>query len=226
MIRVEGLALRRGAFALEGIGFEVPEGEYAVLMGNTGSGKTSLVEAICGLIPIEAGRIELRGEDVTRSRPAERGAGYVPQDGALFPTLTVRDQLAFALRVRKWSRADSTRRIEELAELLGIGGLLDRKPAGLSGGERQRVALGRALSFRPGILLLDEPLSAIDEDTRVQMHDLLASVRRHEPLTALHVTHSSDEAARLATIHLRLSGGRVVCDDGPAKAAAARGGEI
>lgn len=198
MIAVQGLAVRAGAFAVDGVSFAVAAGEYAVLMGRTGCGKTTLLEAICGLKPVRAGHIRLLGRDVTILPPADRGVGYVPQDLALFPTLTVREHLGFALEVRRWGPAEAARRVDELTEMLGIGHLLDRRPPGLSGGEGQRVALGRALAFRPGVLLLDEPLSALDEDTRGGMYVLLRSVQRQTGVTALHVTHSRAEARALA----------------------------
>lgn len=198
MIAVEGLSVRAGAFAVEGVSFTVRAGEYAVLMGRTGCGKTTLLEAVCGLKPVRAGRVRLLGRDVTALPPADRGLGYVPQDLALFPTLTVREHLGFALEVRGWNPDDAARRVNELTGMLGIGHLLDRRPRGLSGGEAQRVALGRALAFRPGVLLLDEPLSALDEDTRGGMYGLLRSVQRQTGVTALHVTHSRAEARALA----------------------------
>jgi ABC-type sugar transport system ATPase subunit len=198
VIAVEGLSLRAGAFAVEGVSFAIATGEYAVLMGRTGCGKTTLLEAICGLKPVRGGRIRLLGRDVTDLPPADRGVGYVPQDLALFPTMTVRDHLGFALEVRRWEARAAASRIEELTELLGIGRLLDRRPPGLSGGEAQRVALGRALAFRPAVLLLDEPLSALDEDTRAGMYGMLRSVQRQTGVTTLHVTHSRAEARALA----------------------------
>src|SRR2546430_5367771 len=154
MIAVENLSVRVAAFSLERISFSIPAGEYAILMGRTGSGKTTILEAICGLRPVAAGCIRLLGEDVTRLKPAQRGIGYVPQDKALFMTMTVRDNLAFALRIRKWDSGLIEQRVRELSALLGLGNLLDRKPHGLSGGESQRVALGRALASGPKVLLL------------------------------------------------------------------------
>lgn len=209
MISLSHLSIRQGTFRLEDISLELGAGEYGVLMGKTGTGKTTLLEAICGLRPVASGSIRLLGRDVTRLRPAARGVGYVPQDGSLFSQLTVREHLAFALVVRRWTRADVERRVAELAELLGIGHLLDRKPKGLSGGEVQRVALGRALAMRPGVLLLDEPLSALDDDTRGEMHELLLSVRRQTRLTALHVTHNRSDAERLADRLFELRDGEV-----------------
>jgi ABC-type sugar transport system ATPase subunit len=209
MIAVENLALRAGAFALDGVSFRVETGQYAVLMGKTGCGKTTLLEAVAGLKPVRAGRVLLMGRDVTTLRAAERGVGYLPQDLALFPTMSVRDHLEFALDVRRWDRNAIAARVTELAALLGIGPLLDRRPEGLSGGEAQRVALGRALSFRPRVLLLDEPLSALDDETRQEMYALLRSVQRQTGVTALHVTHNLSEAKALADRLFVFKGGSI-----------------
>ncbi len=209
MIALSGVTIHQGAFSLCGVSFDVAAGQYAVLMGKTGSGKTTLLEAICGLRRIAQGRIFLMGREVTRLRPAARGVGYVPQDGGMFSRLTVREHLGFALAIRRWPRHAIQRRVDELAERLGLGHLLDRRPYGLSGGEVQRVALGRALAMRPGVLLLDEPLSALDEDTRAEMHDLLRAVQREHRVTVLHVTHNLSEACRLADLVLELRNGRV-----------------
>lgn len=209
MIVLSGIALRQGAFSLDDVSLEIPTGKYGVLMGRTGCGKSSLLEAVAGLRPIAAGRIELNGVDVTAFPPAGRGAGYVPQDGALFKTKTVFEQLAFALRIRRWSRHQIEERVSELAAELGIEPLLDRYPAGLSGGEAQRVALGRALAFHPRVLLLDEPLSSLDEETRDQMIDLLKRVHSQENVTVLHVTHGRAEATRLGDVVYTMDGGRV-----------------
>lgn len=215
MIQVKGLTLTLPGFALRDIGFAVPAGDYGILMGQTGSGKTTILEMICGLRRPNAGTITIADRDVTRAKPGERGIGYVPQDGALFPTMKIIDQLAFALELRKATPAQRRERIDELAELLGIRHLLHRKPRGLSGGERQRVSLGRALAHRPEVLLLDEPISALDEDTRGRMIQLLQRVQQHEQVTVLHITHSSGEAKQLGTHLLRLVDGRVVCQTPP-----------
>jgi molybdate/tungstate transport system ATP-binding protein len=209
MIAVESLTVRIGGFALEGISFALATGEYGILMGRTGSGKTTLLEALCGLKPIVGGTVRLLGQDVGRLRPGERGLGYVPQDLALFPTLSVRDHLAFALVARGWDRKRTEERVRELAKLLSLEALLRRKPAGLSGGEAQRVALGRALAAAPRVLLLDEPLSALDEETRAEMQSLLQRVQQETAVTTLHVTHSASEAKRLASRLFLLDQGRL-----------------
>ncbi len=198
MIRIEGLAVRAGGFCLGGISLEIPEGHYGILMGRTGSGKTMLAECLCGLRVIESGKIVLAGQDVTQVRPALRNIGYVPQDGALFSTMTVRRHLAFPLQIRGWQRADIGRRIDELSQLLALEHLLDRRPGSLSGGEKQRVALGRAIAFHPPILILDEPLSALDDSARRQMVTLLKKIQQQTGVTTLHITHARNEAERLA----------------------------
>jgi ABC-type sugar transport system ATPase subunit len=204
MIEVKGLTVRAGKHELRNISFGVPAGRYAILKGKTGQGKTTILESLCGLRKIESGTICVDGQDVTDASPGARGIGYVPQDGALFPNLNVREHLAFALRLRKQSKAIIKKRCLELASLLKIAHLLDRSVRNLSGGEAQRVALGRALSFHPKVLLLDEPLSALDEDTRSEMYDLLRMVQKTTGVTTLHVTHSREEAESLGDTHLLL----------------------
>jgi len=209
MIALHNVGIRLGSFRLAGVSLDIAAGQYAVLMGRTGCGKTSLLEAICGLRKIAAGRILCRDEDVTTWDPADRQMGYVPQDLALFPTFTVREHLAFALRIRRSAAAIIRERVEEMSQLLGIGPLLERQIHGLSGGERQRVALGRALSFHPSVLLLDEPLSALDEETRRDISALLKSLQARTGVTTLHVTHSREEARRLADRLFVLENGAV-----------------
>lgn len=207
MIRVEKLCVQVGDFNLKDISFEVPHGKYAVLMGKTGCGKTTILETICGLKKVVSGTVHLNGKLVTHAKPAEREIGYVPQDGVLFHTMTVRDNLAFALELRKWSKQKINDRVEELANLLGITHLLKRTPVGLSGGETQRVSLGRALAPKPAILCLDEPLSALDESTRAEMCTLLNDVQHMTRVTTLHITHNLSESDRLGDLKLQLADG-------------------
>ena len=151
----------------------------------------------------------LEGKVVTARPPAERNVGYVPQDLALFETMTVREHLEFAPKLRGFAPSRTQAIVEKLSGLLGIGDLLDRRPLGLSGGESQRVAIGRALSFEPPILLLDEPMSALDEETREEVYGLLETVRTSTGVTTLHITHSRAEALRLGTRHFLLQDGQV-----------------
>jgi ABC-type sugar transport system ATPase subunit len=209
MISLDRVSVRSGDFRLQEVSFDVPAGGYGVLMGKTGSGKTTILEAICGLRDLASGTIRLDGRDVTSLRPADRGIGYVPQDRALFQTMTVRDNLAFAPSVHGWARGEIDARVSELGQLLEIAPLLGRRPEGLSGGEAQRVALGRALAARPKILLLDEPLSALDDGTWLGLVDLLREVRKRTGVTVLHVTHRQQEASLLGDRLLRIADGRV-----------------
>ncbi len=209
MIDLQTVSIAAGSFLLSELSLRVERGEYAVLMGPSGQGKTTILEAICGLRKVTAGNILIDGNDVTRWPPADRQIGYVPQDLALFPTMTVRENLVFALQLRKASRQLIAQRTEELAHLLSISHLLGRGVKHLSGGEAQRVALGRALSFRPAVLLLDEPLSALDEARRHDMQKLLRSVQQNTGVTTLHVTHSADEAETLADRVLTLGNATV-----------------
>ncbi|MCA9072506.1 MAG: ABC transporter ATP-binding protein, partial [Planctomycetaceae bacterium] len=218
MIHVKDLTVSAGTFRLEHVSFKIPTGHYAILMGKTGSGKTTILESLCGLKSVEAGQIDLMGRNVTRLKPAERGIGFVPQEGALFPKMTVGRQLGFALAIRRWKRDAVADRVEELARLLDIEHLLDRRPTGLSGGERQRVALGRALAARPNVLCLDEPLSALDDTTRHTMCSLLKTISKQTGVTTLHITHNRSEAENLGDIFLQLEDGVVhtVNDEGVA----------
>ncbi len=218
MILLDEVDFRAGEFHLRGISFVVPRGSYAVLMGATGTGKSTLLRGIAGLLPaLGGGRVELAGRDVTDLPPGARGIGYVPQDGALFPHMSVARHLTFGPRFQGWDAPRRTERARELAAELGIDHLLQRRPRGLSGGERQRVALGRALAAQPPVLLLDEPLSAVDEAMRSDLCDLLAALPARTGATVLHVTHSPAEAERLADLRLELEAGEVrrVGDEGP-----------
>ncbi len=209
MIVGSDISIRIGTFVLKNVSFEIFTGNYAVLMGKSGSGKTTILEAVCGLHPIESGNILLMNRQVTRMSPAERGVGYVPQDRALFSRMTVKANISFAMIIRNFKTAEIEARVSEIADLLRITHLLDRMPQGLSGGEAQRIALGRALSHKPSILLLDEPLSALDEEIREDMCILLKSVQEYTGVTILHVTHSSEEAKRLADSIFVLTEGRI-----------------
>jgi molybdate/tungstate transport system ATP-binding protein len=212
MIRLENISWSAATFALCNVSFSVPSGKYAVLMGKTGSGKTSLLEILCGLRDADSGSIWIDERDVTNETPGARGIGYVPQDGALFPTMKVREQIGFGLRMKREPQPKINALVQMLAEETGIAHLLDRLPQGLSGGERQRVALARALVLRPSVLLLDEPLASVDEDTRDELIALLKRTQREHGFTVLHVTHSRREAEALREVRLRIEGGMVISD--------------
>lgn len=197
LLQVEDLDVAVGGFVLRGIDLELACGEYFVLLGPTGAGKTILLETIAGLYAPRGGRIVLEGRELTGLPPEERAIGLVYQDYALFPHLSLGENLAFGLRARRLGRSAILKRVEALAGLLGIGALLERHPSELSGGEAQRGALARALAVAPRLLLLDEPLSALDPQTRHSLQRELARVHRELGTTTLHVTHDFEEAVSL-----------------------------
>jgi molybdate/tungstate transport system ATP-binding protein len=205
MIRLEGLQVRVGNFDLQDISLEVADGGYALIIGPTGSGKTTLLEAIAGHAPLRAGRVTINGRDVTGLPPERRGLGFVYQQYHLFPHLSVRENMGYGVTRRNGSAA----RVEELAEMLAIGPLLDRAVRGLSGGEQQRVALARALAPRPSILLLDEPFAAVDPATRQVLRRELRMLHEREGITTLQVTHDFGDALRLGDLVAVLAEGRI-----------------
>lgn len=205
LVQIRGLSLRLGDFAVHEADLDIVDGDYFVLLGPTGAGKTVLLECVAGLYQPEEGDVYVNGERVNDIAPERRGLGYLPQDYALFPHLSVAQNIAFGMRLRKKSRTEIEAKVQELASLLGITHLLARDTTTLSGGERQRTALARALAIEPKVLLLDEPLSALDEQTR---EGLCVELRRvHEELgtTTLHVSHNFEEtlavADRIGIIH-------------------------
>ncbi len=198
MICVEGLSYSVGKFRLGPVDLAVPRGEYFVLLGPPGSGKSLFLECLAGLKRVEAGRVSINDRDVTGVTPRSRAVGYVPQDYALFPHLTVRRNIGFGLEAHGRGKSEARARTREMAEKLAISHLLDRTVRGLSGGEMQRVALARALVLEPEVLLLDEPVSALDESTR---HEVCFEIRRFQKLsgvTTIHVSHNLEEAFDLA----------------------------
>ena len=212
MLKVDKLTIDLGNFSIRNISFDIPRGKYAVLMGKSGSGKTTILESICGLRNIKSGSIFIDGNNVTKLRPGDRFIGFVPQDGVLFSTMTVFEQIAFGCTVRGHSKAASKVRALELSKDLDIEHLLDRNPQGLSGGEIQRVALARALASKPQLICMDEPLSSLDEDSRKTVCDLIKRIHRKENLTFLHITHSQAEADLMGEVKFKLSDGRVIAD--------------
>jgi molybdate/tungstate transport system ATP-binding protein len=198
MIRIENLNIRLLLFHLRDINLEVEENEFFMLMGPTGAGKTVLLEAIAGLIHADRGRIFIRGREVTALPSEKREVGIVYQDQALFPHLSVLENIRYGLRFHRIGREEGKQSLSKLTELLGINHLLSRLPVNLSGGEKQRVALARALVVQPHVLLLDEPLSAIDPVFREEIRNALKLVHQNSNTTFLMVTHDFGEALALA----------------------------
>jgi ABC-type Fe3+/spermidine/putrescine transport system ATPase subunit len=210
VIEVRELCITLGEFQLRDINFAVQEGEYSVILGPTGSGKTVLIECIVGLHKPSHGRVFLDGVDVTGLKPEERRVAYVPQDYCLFPHMTVRQNIEFGVRRRKWAEADIRQSVDRLVEMTHISGLLNRHPLTLSGGEKQRVALCRALAVKPRVLLLDEPLAAVDERTRELVCRELKTVQRELRTTTIHVSHNFEETLAVADKIGVFRSGRIV----------------
>ncbi len=210
MIKVSGLTVRLGDFSLCDVSLDVKAGEYFMIIGPTGSGKTVLLETIAGLNAASVGRIWIGGRDVSRLPPEKRGLGVAFQDQVLFPHLSVWENVAFGLKSTGHRRRDLNSRVEEAARLMNIDQFFHRVPGSLSGGERQRVALARALVTRPTALLLDEPLSALDPEAREKMQRELALIHRRLNVTTIHVTHDFEEALSLGDRVAVLQQGRVV----------------
>lgn len=212
MIRIAGLTVHLPGFSLTDITLGIPENQFFVLLGPTGSGKTVLLEAIAGIEKISSGSVKICGLDVTDLPPEKRGIGIVYQDSCLFPHLSVSDNIRYGLRYRHKHGAGNGRRFDELVDLLKIRHLLKRKPGTLSGGEIQRAALARALVTEPRVLLLDEPFSAIDQSFRAELQLLLKTLQRKSGVTFIMVTHSFSEALSLADRAAVLQNGRVEQD--------------
>ncbi len=195
--------------ALRELSLRVEQGEFLTILGPSGSGKSTALSLISGLTAPSGGSIQLGDRDVTHLPPSQRNIGLVFQSYALFPHLSVRDNIAFPLKIRKVSVDDSARRVAEVVALLRLGGLEARKPAQLSGGQQQRVALARAIVFRPDILLLDEPMGALDRQLREEVQVELRRLQRSLGTTTILVTHDQEEALSLSDRIMVLAEGRV-----------------
>jgi multiple sugar transport system ATP-binding protein len=186
-----------GVRAVDGVDLEINDGEFVVLVGPSGCGKSTLLRMIAGLEDITEGVVHIGGRDVTDLAPQQRDIAMVFQNYALYPHMTVKENLAYGLKLRKMPRAEWKRRVEEVAKTLGLDELLDRKPAALSGGQRQRVAMGRAIVREPKAFLMDEPLSNLDAKLRVSMRAELAKLHERLGVTTVYVTHDQVEAMTL-----------------------------
>jgi sulfate transport system ATP-binding protein len=209
-IRVEHLSKSFGSFrAVDDVSFEVTDGSLVALLGPSGSGKSTILRILAGLESTDAGRIHFDGRASTHLHASARGIGFVFQHYALFRHLTVAENVGFGLLVRKAPREAIARRVEELLELTGLGGLEGRYPAQLSGGQRQRVALARALAPAPKLLLLDEPFAAVDAKVREELRQWLRRLHDEVGVTSIFVTHDQEEAFALADTVLVIHRGRV-----------------
>jgi ABC-type sugar transport system ATPase subunit len=210
MIEVAALSRRFGGFALSDINLRVEKGAYTVVLGPSGCGKSVFLGTLAGLYRPDTGTISLKGRDVTRLPPEERKVGVVFQEPSLFPHFDVAGNIAYGLRVTAVPATERRARVAKLADVLRLESVLGRPTASLSGGEAQKVVLARALAAEPEVLLLDEPLSQLDHNTRINMQQELRRVHDRLGLTTLHVTHSREEARALGDFCAVMLGGRIV----------------
>ena len=210
LLRGEGLSVRLGDFHLDDVSLGVAEGEYCCILGETGAGKSVLLEAFIGLYPQMEGRVFLRDREITHLAPEERGLGIVYQDYMLFPHLNVYENIAFGLRQHKFPKDEERGRVESMAKRLAIDALLDRDVQTLSGGEQQRTAISRALVVEPQVLLLDEAFSALDTTTRERMRHFIGGLVREMGTTVVHVTHDVDDVWALADKVVVMFDGKVL----------------
>ncbi len=209
MIRIEGLETDLKGFNIRGIDLSIKEGEFFILMGPTGAGKTVLLEAMAGLVPVKKGKILIGGKDVTRLPPEKRGIVIVYQDHVLFPHMTVMENIRYGLHFHKLNEGRAKKRLGRLIEELELANIADRLPLNLSGGELQRVALARALMVKPSVLLLDEPLSALDPNFREDIRHGLRKIHRSSGTTFMMVTHDFAEALSLGSRGAVINNGRI-----------------
>ena len=209
-IHVNGVTKRYGDFvALHDVSLDVPSGSLTALLGPSGSGKSTLLRTIAGLEQADVGRVLIDGEDRTEAPARERGVGFVFQHYAAFKHMTVRDNVAFGLTVRKTPKEIVRERVDELLALVHLEGFADRLPAQLSGGQRQRMSLARALAVRPSVLLLDEPFGALDATVRKELRAWLRRLHDEMEVTTLFVTHDQEEAMEVAQTIVVMSDGQV-----------------
>ncbi len=219
---------RGAALALRGVGktfgatvaladadIEVAPGEFLTLLGPSGSGKTTLLRLIVGFESPTSGEILLRGQDISRMSPAERDIGMVFQQYALFPHMTVAENIAYGLKIRRWSADKRGKRVDEMLELLRLSSFGKRYPRQLSGGQQQRVALGRALAYDPALILMDEPLGALDRTLRLEMEEEIRRIHRDLKATVIYVTHDQQEALALSDRIAIMRAGRITALDTP-----------
>jgi putative spermidine/putrescine transport system ATP-binding protein len=201
--------------ALDHVDLDVAEGEFLTLLGPSGSGKTTLLSAIAGFVGLDSGKVLLRSDDITYAAPEHRAFGMVFQGYALFPTMTVQQNVAFPLKVRKRPADEIAARTRECLDLVQMTGFQDRFPTQLSGGQQQRVALARAMSFKPQVLLLDEPLSALDKKLRGDLQWELKALHKQLGVTFIYVTHDQEEALSMSDRIVILKDGRIQQDGDP-----------
>ena len=209
-VQVESLSKKWENFSIRNVNLKIGDGEYFVILGPTGAGKTLLLELIAGFHKPDSGRIIIDDTDVTVLPPEKRGIGFVPQEYVLFPHMTVAENVEFGLKMQNFAKAEREKIVKETLEFMNLSSLCNRLPMTLSGGEQQKTALARALVIKPKILLLDEPLSALDINTQKKMRKELKRIHEELKITTIHVTHNQVEAFILADRLAVMKNGTIV----------------
>ncbi|MFA5488422.1 MAG: ABC transporter ATP-binding protein [Candidimonas sp.] len=210
MIELRNVSRRYGNVqALSTVNLSIKKGEFVTLLGPSGSGKTTLLNLVAGTVPPSTGQVLINGEDVTTKPPSERGLGMVFQNYALMPHMTVYENIAFPLRVRRLPSAEIKKKVRDVLDLVRLPGVADRKPKALSGGQQQRVSLARCIVYNPALILLDEPLGALDKKLREQMQLEIRRVHAELGITMLNVTHDQDEALTMSDRIILMNEGRI-----------------
>lgn len=209
MLRVERLSRKWRDFEIRDVSFDVEKGDYFIILGPSGAGKTLLLETIAGIFKPQSGRILLEGKEITSLPPEKREIAYIPQNYGLFPHMSAFENIAFGLKLKKLTREEIRREVEQIAEIMEIKHLLERNVRKMSGGEQQRVAVARALVLKPKLLLLDEPFSSIDPSLKNKLMREMKKWRKEFGFTAIHVTHSFEEAMVLGDRVAVMLGGRI-----------------
>ncbi len=210
MVRLEAVTKRYGAFvALEETSLDIAKGEFLTLLGPSGSGKTTLLNVVSGMHSPHSGRVFIAGRDVTAAPPSKRGLGMVFQNYALMPHMTVFENVAFPLQIRRVGRDDIKRRVDGALAMVGLSPLASRKPRELSGGQQQRVSIARCLVYDPSLILMDEPLGALDKKLREQMQIEIKRLHLESGITVMYVTHDQEEALNMSDRIMLMNGGRI-----------------
>lgn len=210
MLCIEHLYKRLGEFQLKDINLQINEGEYFVILGPTGTGKTVILEVIAGMYKPDSGNLFLHGKNLINIPPEKRNIGFVYQDYALFPHLSVKENIVFGLKAKRISKKEIKEKLDEIVSMFKIEHLLSRYPGNLSGGEQQRVAIARALITLPKILLMDEPLSSLDPSTKIRFQNMFKEVHNRMGTTTIHITHDFNEALYLADRIAVMKSGTIV----------------
>lgn len=211
IIKVESLLKKYGnKVVLNSVSFDIKQGEFFSILGPSGCGKTTLLRCLIGIEHPESGSIEKNGVDITNANPKDRGMGIVFQNYALFPNMTVYQNIGYALKARKMAKEDIDKKVRQIIDDVGLSDHINKKPRQLSGGQQQRVAIARTLVLRPDLVLFDEPMSALDSDIRMQLRALIKEVQKKRGISMVYITHDQEEAFSLSDRIMVMNNGNIL----------------